>query len=63
MQLENSLITDLHKLLVEQGDYEKTEEFITNCIQTALMDGFLSRQDYRHIWRQQQSNSTDQPGK
>lgn len=62
VQLENSLITDLHQTLVEQGDYEKTETFISDCIKNSMMDGYLRRQDYRHIWRQQQTNSSLQPG-
>lgn len=62
VQLENPLISELHKCLVVKGDFENAEKLITKCVGEGLMDLYLNRQDYKHTWRMQLTQSTTQPG-
>lgn len=62
VELEHSLISDLHRSLVDVGDFNKTEKFMMNCAQKGLMDDYINRQDYKHIWRRQQATTAEQPG-
>ncbi|XP_017485402.1 PREDICTED: muskelin isoform X1 [Rhagoletis zephyria] len=62
VQLEHTLISELHKCLVMSGDFEKAEQFITECVNEGLMDAYLNRQDYIHTWRMQHTESSTQPG-
>lgn len=59
IRLEHPLITDLHKFLVLDGDFEKAEDFLVDCCKDGLMDSYLERQDYRHLWIQLQDTETD----
>lgn len=62
IRLEDRLISDLNHCLVFQGDFEKAEEIIEECVSEGLMDGYLGKQDYTHTWNLQQIKSLDQPG-
>ncbi|XP_049309463.1 muskelin isoform X1 [Bactrocera dorsalis] len=62
VQLENPLISELHKCLVVKGDFENAEKLITKCVGEGLMDLYLNRQDYKHTWRMQLTQSPTQPG-
>ncbi|XP_053966512.1 muskelin isoform X1 [Anastrepha ludens] len=62
VQLEHTLISKLHKYLVETGDFHKAEQFISKCVNQGLMDSYLKRQDYKHTWRIQHTQSSTQPG-
>lgn len=60
--LEHSLITELHQCLVVNGEFEKAEKFISDCIEEGLVDDYLNRQDYKHVWRLQHAQGNKQPG-
>lgn len=62
VQLEHTLITDLHNCLVIKGDFENAEKLIIKCVSEGLMDLYLNRQDYKHTWRTQLTQSTTKPG-
>ncbi|KAH8375385.1 hypothetical protein KR200_002878 [Drosophila serrata] len=62
VQLEHPLISELHKCLVLQGDFEKAERFIAECIDEGLMDEYLHKQDYKHSWHIKNTESEIKPG-
>ncbi|XP_030373545.1 muskelin [Scaptodrosophila lebanonensis] len=62
VRLEHPLISELHKYLVVQGDFEKAECFIAECIDEGLMDEYLLKQDYKHAWHIKQTESEIKPG-
>lgn len=41
------------------GDFEKAEDFLVDCCKDGLMDSYLEKQDYKHMWIQQQDSDTD----
>lgn len=63
VRLEHPLISELHQCLVVNGEFEKAEKFIHDCIDEGLMDEYLNRQDYKHAWQLQQTHGSVQPGK
>uniref|UniRef100_A0A1A9ZKV8 LisH domain-containing protein n=1 Tax=Glossina pallidipes TaxID=7398 RepID=A0A1A9ZKV8_GLOPL len=62
VHLEHPHVSELHERLVVNGDFDKAEEFMSNCIDEGLVDAYLSRQDYKHMWRLQQAQGQTQPG-
>ncbi|KAH8270798.1 hypothetical protein KR018_005078 [Drosophila ironensis] len=62
VQLEHPLISELHKYLVVQGDFEKAERFVVECIDEGLMDEYLFKQDYKHSWHLKHTESAVNPG-
>ncbi|XP_067630617.1 muskelin isoform X2 [Eurosta solidaginis] len=62
VQLEHTVISELHKCLVVSGDYERVEQLITDCVNEGLIDLYLAQQDYKHTWRMQHTQSSIQPG-
>ncbi|XP_034135875.1 muskelin isoform X2 [Drosophila guanche] len=62
VKLEHPLISELHKYLVVQGDFEKAERFIAECIDEGLMDEYLYKQDYKHTWHMKYTESETKPG-
>ncbi|XP_001361411.1 muskelin isoform X1 [Drosophila pseudoobscura] len=62
VKLEHPLISELHKYLVVQGDFEKAERFIAECIDEGLMDEYLYKQDYKHNWHMKHTESEVKPG-
>ncbi|KAH8400886.1 hypothetical protein KR009_001632 [Drosophila setifemur] len=49
-------------LQVVQGDFEKAERFIAECIDEGLMDEYLHKQDYKHSWHMKHTESEIKPG-
>lgn len=47
------MISELHKILVHNGDFNKTEQFIEKCANDGLMDNYLQEHDYRATWELQ----------
>ncbi|XP_064543793.1 muskelin [Drosophila montana] len=62
VRLEHPLISELHKYLVVQGDFERAERFIAECIDEGLMDEYLNKQDYKHTWHMKYTESEIKPG-
>lgn len=52
---------ELHSQVV-QGDFERTERFIAECIDEGLMDEYLNKQDYKHDWHMKYTESEIKPG-
>ena len=63
VKLENSKMTELHNILVNEGDFKKTEDLLVDLIDNGLMDGYLSRQDYKAKWSLQTVDEDIKPGK
>lgn len=56
VQLEHSTISELHKILVNNGDFHKTELFIEKCASDGLMDNYLHQHDYKATWELQETS-------
>lgn len=55
VQLEHPMLTELHGMLVKQGDFNGTEDFIEKCcLEQGLMDKYLHRQEYKATWEMQE---------
>jgi len=50
IQLEDPLLTELHKVLVNEGDYNKTELLIQKCLEDGVFSDYISRQQPRPDW-------------
>jgi len=50
ISLEHPLLTELHRVLVDEGNYEKTEELLEKASCGGLFSLHLSRQQPRHVW-------------
>ncbi|XP_055628729.1 muskelin isoform X2 [Toxorhynchites rutilus septentrionalis] len=50
VRLEDERMTELHEVLVNQGDFNKTEEMLVDFINKGLMDDYLSKQEYKPNW-------------
>lgn len=61
IQLEDPLLSDLHRLIVDHGDFTGAEEFINSSVNGGLFSAYISQQEYRAIWRPLQSEGP-QPG-
>ncbi|XP_053684609.1 muskelin isoform X1 [Sabethes cyaneus] len=48
--LEDEKMTELHEILVNKGDFKKTEEILLDFINNGLMDDYLSKQEYKPHW-------------
>ncbi|XP_037947851.1 muskelin [Teleopsis dalmanni] len=62
IDLEHKLINKLHTCLVVNGNFEKAENFVADCVKEGLMDEYLERQDYKHSWIMQDVESVEKPG-
>lgn len=58
VQLEHSMISELHKILVNNGDFNKTELFIEKCASDGLMDNYLEQHDYKATWELQETSTS-----
>ena len=45
-QLEDPLLTTLHKLIVAEGDYERPEQLVETAVEGESMQKSFSRQPY-----------------
>lgn len=50
IQLEHPLLTELHSVLVRDGDYHRTEQLIESCSADEVFANHLSRQQPRPVW-------------
>ncbi|XP_053672386.1 muskelin [Anopheles nili] len=53
VRLEDDKMTELHEMLVNRGDFKKTEEMLMEFINNGLMDNYLERQEYKPQWNLQ----------
>ncbi|XP_046661321.1 muskelin isoform X2 [Homalodisca vitripennis] len=61
VELEDPMLSQLHRLLVEDGDYEAAEAFMEKALVDGLLDTYISQQEYRAVWRTL-SSERPQPG-
>nr|XP_029713847.1 muskelin isoform X1 [Aedes albopictus] len=50
VRLEDEKMTELHEILVNKGDFKKTEVVLVDFINSGLMDDYLLRQEYKPHW-------------
>nr|CAB3263857.1 muskelin-like [Phallusia mammillata] len=50
IMLEDPMLTRLHDVLVNDGDFEQTELLIENAIEDDLFSSYVSKQDYQPCW-------------
>uniref|UniRef100_A0AAG5D179 Muskelin N-terminal domain-containing protein n=1 Tax=Anopheles atroparvus TaxID=41427 RepID=A0AAG5D179_ANOAO len=50
VRLEDEQMTELHEILVNRGDFKKTEEKLLEFIDNGLMDHYLAKQEYKPQW-------------
>ncbi|XP_063226200.1 muskelin isoform X2 [Bacillus rossius redtenbacheri] len=63
IMLEDPLLTKLHNLLVNDGDYEGAEKYVEQCGAGGFFNEFIGGQDYQPVWRPIQCRDSDvQPG-
>ncbi|KAL5014601.1 hypothetical protein ScPMuIL_008871 [Solemya velum] len=48
--LEHPILTELHNLLVKEGDYESSENLVIRACEDGLFDHYISQQDYKPKW-------------
>jgi len=48
--LEDPLLTKLHKILVDGGDYDETENCVRRDCENGLFEGYLSYQECKPVW-------------
>ena len=51
VQLEDQLLTQLHKLLVIDGDFEACERLLQEVSERRLFDSYIRKQDYKPVWK------------
>jgi len=51
VSLEHPLLTKLHKTLVENGNYEETEECVRRDCESGLFESYLNSQECKPIWK------------
>ncbi|XP_039276619.1 muskelin [Nilaparvata lugens] len=61
IQLEDPMLTELHKILVEESDFNGAEQLVCQSVNSGLFSAYISKQEYRAIWRPLQSTGP-QPG-
>ncbi|XP_058054980.1 muskelin isoform X3 [Anopheles bellator] len=62
--LEDDKMTELHEILVNRGDFKKTEEMLMDFITRGLMDDYLERQEYKPLWNLQLTSENEpRPGR
>ncbi|PVD25090.1 hypothetical protein C0Q70_15588 [Pomacea canaliculata] len=62
VSLEHPVLTELHDLLVINGDFEGCEKVVSRVCEEGLFDQYISQQDYRPKWTPIEpvsSNNTD----
>ena len=48
--LEDPLLSDLHRILVNDGDYKQTEVLIKKCLEDGVFSDYISRQQPKPDW-------------
>lgn len=62
-RLEDPTISELHKSLIQDGDFERVEQLIGDYVANGLMDSYIRRQNYRHTWHLQTVQGSLRPSK
>ncbi|XP_049964033.1 muskelin isoform X1 [Schistocerca serialis cubense] len=64
IQLEDPLLSKLHEILVNKGDYEGTEDFMEHSVSPGnLFSHYIKQQEYKPVWQPiQPADSESQPG-
>ncbi|KAG0046379.1 Muskelin 1, intracellular mediator containing kelch motif [Gryganskiella cystojenkinii] len=57
IQLEDPLLTSLHRELVIKGNFRRAEELLTEAAERGLFDEYIQAYDYKPIWKRLRSNS------
>ncbi|KAK3843362.1 MAG: Muskelin N-terminus-domain-containing protein [Linnemannia gamsii] len=56
-QLEDPLLTKLHRELVIRGNFKRAEELVAEVAERGLFDEYIQAYDYKPIWKRLRSNS------
>ena len=48
--LENPIVSELHSLVVEAGDFEGTEDLMAKAVDQGYMEEYVSNQSYSPVW-------------
>ena len=63
VQLEDQLLTTLHKLLVIEADFQSCERLLEEVLTQRLFDCYIRKQDYKPVWnRIKPSPNSQRPG-
>lgn len=57
LQLEHQVLTELHQLLVKDGDFEKAEALIRKSAEFKFFEDFAASAPYKTVWKR--INATD----
>ncbi|KFH65087.1 hypothetical protein MVEG_08568 [Podila verticillata NRRL 6337] len=57
IQLEDPLLTSLHRELVVKGNFKRAEELMAKAAERGLFDEYIRAYDYKPIWKRLRSNS------
>ncbi|KAG0343380.1 hypothetical protein BG005_002456, partial [Podila minutissima] len=57
IQLEDPLLTRLHRELVVKGNFRRAEELMAEAADRGLFDEYIRAYDYKPIWKRLRSNS------
>lgn len=57
IQLEDPLLTSLHRELVVKGNFKRAEELMMEAADRGLFDEYIRAYDYKPIWKRLRSNS------
>eukprot|EP00842_Homolaphlyctis_polyrhiza_P000688 jgi/Hompol1/161/HPOL_002138-RA len=61
LQLENPLLTDLHRHLVVNGDFNGAEQLLIRAASHRLFDDYISGCTYKPLWKKIQPQDADAP--
>ncbi|CAG0889290.1 unnamed protein product [Darwinula stevensoni] len=67
VQFEDPLLSELHKLLVVDGDFDRCEQLLAELLEKGIFSSYLSRQEYQPVWERltpplKEMNSSMRPG-
>lgn len=63
VQLEDPLLSKLHEILVDRGDYDGAEHFLEHSVSSTYFNSYIRQQDYRPLWHPIKTADSDvQPG-
>ncbi|GJJ76870.1 muskelin [Entomortierella parvispora] len=57
IELEDPLLTSLHRELVIKGNFKRAEELMGEAAERGLFDEYIQAYDYKPIWKRLRSNS------
>lgn len=63
IKLEHEIVSELYEILVNEGDYQKVEEFMEERIAEGILDQCEVRNDHTIMWQPvQESVNASRPG-